>query len=153
MKNVKFSDIQGVEICFLLEIIYFDVPYRFSTFPIDVKDGADLIQYTGQLGEPNLSQRTRIAGFDIESETISLEVIFPFNPVEDFLKGRKLDNSVCELSMVTIRNSEVLQDYSDRIRLFKGRIIQPLIGDPSRPIGYVAFSIENSQNVEQSFIM
>ena len=151
----KYSDLQGVEICFLLTVEYFNVPYRFSSFPIDVKTaGGDVVQFDGMLGDPNISQRTRIAGFDIEGDTISLEVVFPFNVVNDWMKGRKLDDSLCELSMVTLRNnSDVLQTFEDRIRLFKGRLIQPIIGDPNQPIGYVAFSIENNLNVKKTSII
>tara|TARA_R100000664_G_C2760064_1_gene150710 strand:- start:7556 stop:9250 length:1695 start_codon:yes stop_codon:yes gene_type:complete len=154
MKVAQYSDLRGVEICFLLTVEYFNIPYRFSTFPIDLKSTAgDVVQYSGMLGDPNISQRTRITGFDIEAETVSFEVVFPFNVVNDWMKGRKLDDSVCELSMVTLRNNDVLQTYEDRIRLFKGRLIQPIIGDPNQPVGYVAFSVENSQNVKKTFII
>ena len=65
---------------------YFNIPYRFSTFPIDLKstDGG-VVQYSGMLGDPNISQRTRITGFDIEAETVSFEVVFPFNVVNDWM--------------------------------------------------------------------
>ena len=36
--NIKPSDLQGRDICFLLDIEYNGGLFRFSTFPIDIED-------------------------------------------------------------------------------------------------------------------
>lgn len=154
MKNIPFADFQDIEICFILELHYYNVIYRYSSFPVDIENSnGEILQFDGQMSDPNITQQTKIAGFDIESDTVSLELVLPFDPVEEFFKGRILDNSLCVISMVTVRNGKVIQPYEDIVGLFRGSIIQPVIGDPTQVTGYVTFSIENNINVKEIYLI
>jgi hypothetical protein len=143
----NYDDYFNSEIVFVLEIDFDDVKYFFSTKPIFVENDDDLIQYVGTMSEPNITEQTEIMGFNIESDSVSLELNFQgINLIEMFLTGRFLDGSHAEIAYYTIRDGVPLQTYDQRIKMFRGRIIDPIIGDPLRDVDYVAFSIENNLN-------
>ena len=59
--NIKPSDLQGRDICFLLDIEYAGAVFRFSTFPINIEDFAEntTIQYKGGLlSDPDINLQT-----------------------------------------------------------------------------------------------
>ena len=46
--------------------------------------------------------------------------------------------------MALERGGQILTSYEDRIRLFSGNVAQPIIGDPSKPTGAAAFTLERN---------
>lgn len=145
--NIKPSDLRGRDICFLLDIEYGGAIFRFSTFPINIEDLAEntTIQYNGGLSDPDINLQTQIVGFNPEQNKLSLELIFNnINWVTEWTKGRVLDNAVCNLSMITVRDNKTPFSMQTRIGLFSGRATGAIFGTPDRPIGHVAFTIENN---------
>ena len=153
MDTIKRSDIQQGDICFLLDIEYFGAIYRFSTVPIDIEDNSEntVIPYQGSLSDPPVNLQSDLLGVDLEANTISLELIFEeVDWVAEFLKGRTINDAICTLSMVIIRDGKTSFTQQDRIGIFKGRALDAIFGAPDAPKGTVAFTIENSVNVRDS---
>lgn len=144
------DDLLNADIVFVMEIDWNGDVHRFSTLPIDVESDDGSISYIGRMNEPSIRRQTRIVGFNPDGDSVPMEIIFEnVDLVEQFWNGRKLDGSRCEIAMYTVRNGSILQSYENRIPLVLGDIVQPIIGDPEQPPGYVTFSIENSLNTSR----
>lgn len=147
------NDIQGAELCFLLDVDWLGKIYRFSTVPIDITDTntGELYRYNGGLGNPTIDQQTDFVGFDIDGSSIAMELTFnDVNWIAEWLHGRSLELAAAELSMIIVDeyNGHTSFKYSDRVPLFLGKVKDPIIGTPTRPPGHIMFSIENSTNVK-----
>lgn len=147
------NDIQGAELCFLLDVDWLGKTYRFSTVPIDITDTntGELYRYNGGLGNPTIDQQTDFVGFDIDGSSIAMELTFnDVNWIAEWLHGRSLELAAAELSMIIVDeyNGHTSFKYSDRVPLFLGKVKDPIIGTPTRPPGHIMFSIENSTNVK-----
>jgi hypothetical protein len=150
------DDLLGSEIVFLLDIDYQGITYRFSTFPIEIYDPttSQNISYTGQMADPQITQETSFQGFQVGADSVAMELIFPqLDWIEEWRNGRLLDQSRCEISMVTVLNGATKFTTLDRVGLFSGRVIEAIFGDPNRPIGHISFSIENSLNVRTEKVL
>ena len=144
------EDIQGTEVCFLLTVEWMGMAYRFSTIPIDIQDLAtnQIHRYNGGLSDPSIQQQTSFVGLSVDGQGVSIEVIFEgLDWVAEWLAGRTLANSKCELSMIGIKDGKTSYTEQDKEFLWAGRVVQPIIGSPDKPIGHVVFSIENNLNV------
>ena len=144
--NIKPSDLQGRDICFLLDIEYNGGLFRFSTFPIDIEDVNEntTIRYQGGLSDPDINLQTQIVGFNPEQNKLSIELVFiDINWISEWTKGRVLDNAFCQLSMITVKNDKTSFLMQNRIALFAGRATGAIFGTPNKPTGHVAFTIEN----------
>lgn len=148
MNNViKPSDLDDGYICFLLDIEYQGVPYRFSTIPIDLQDLAEntIVQYQGGLNDPNIIEKTKFIGIDIEAGNIPLELIFEdMDWVSEWLNGRVIDTSPARISMIIVSEGKTRFTLQDRVGLFYGRCFAGIFGDPNKHPGYIAFSIANN---------
>ena len=156
MDTIKRSDIQQGDICFLLDIEYFGAIYRFSTVPINISDTSEntVIPYRGSLSDPPVNLQSDLLGVDLEANTISLELIFEeVDWVSEFLKGRTINDAICTLSMIIIRDGKTKFTQQDRIGIFKGRALEAIFGAPDAPKGTVAFTIENSVNVRDANLL
>lgn len=139
-------DLDGAYPVFLLEVQWDGELYRFSSYPVDLATSSgDSVHYIGGLEDPDMEEVISDPGGDPEKNVLSLQLVFPVDLVQYLFEyGRTLDGALCELSMVTDRSGEILQVYEKRITLFSGEIVQPIIGDPEKPIGHVSFSIERN---------
>lgn len=156
MDTIKRSDIQQGDICFLLDIEYFGAIYRFSTVPIEISDISEnqVIPYRGALSDPPVNLQSDLLGVDLEANTISLELTFEeVDWVAEFLKGRTINDAICTLSMIIIRDGKTSFTQQDRIGIFKGRALDAIFGAPDAPKGTVAFTIENSVNVRDANLL
>ena len=146
------NDIQGAELCFLLDVDWLGKIYRFSTVPIDITDtnSGELYRYNGGLGNPTIDQQTSFVGFDIDGNSISMELTFnDVNWIAEWLQGRSLELAAAAVSMIVVDESNHTSfKYEDRVPLFLGKVKDPIIGTPTRPLGHIIFSIENSTNVK-----
>lgn len=150
----NYDDYFNADIVFVCEVLWDGVKYYFSTQPLLIENDGDLIQYIGTMSEPNITEQTEIMGFNVESDSVSLELNFQgIDLIEMFVARRQLDNSRAEISYYLVRDSVPLQTYDERIKMFAGRIIEPLIGDPNKDVDYVAFSIENNLNGTKTKIL
>ena len=146
------NDIQDAELCFLLDVDWLGKIYRFSTVPIDITDTntGELYRYNGGLGNPTIDQQTSFVGFDIDGNSISMELTFnDVNWIAEWLQGRSLELAAAAVSMIVVDESNHTSfKYEDRVPLFLGKVKDPIIGTPTRPLGHIIFSIENSTNVK-----
>tara|TARA_R110001632_G_scaffold5841_2_gene23563 strand:- start:6221 stop:7942 length:1722 start_codon:yes stop_codon:yes gene_type:complete len=146
------NDIQGAELCFLLDVDWLGKIYRFSTVPIDITDTntGELYRYNGGLGNPTIDQQTSFVGFDIDGNSIAMELTFnDVNWIAEWLQGRSLELAAAAVSMIVVDESNhTVFKYEDRVPLFLGKVKDPIIGTPTRPLGHIIFSIENSTNVK-----
>jgi hypothetical protein len=145
------DDFNGMEICFLLDIDYLGMLYRFSTIPIDLEDLSELstVKYSGGLDDPDISQSTSFVGSEIESDSVSLELVFlNLDWVKEWLGGRSLAFSQVRLFCVPILEKQTSYTIQDRIELFSGKVTDPIYGDPTKPKGWISFSIQNDLNVQ-----
>ena len=150
METIPKSRIEQGDICFLLDISYYGAVYRFSTVPIDIEDLAEntTIPYRGALSDPPINLQSDLLGVDLEANTISMELIFEeIDWVSEFLKGRTLNDALCELSMVIIQDGKTDFTQQDKLSIFKGRVLGAIFGSPDAPKGTISFTIENSVNV------
>ena len=145
MQRISRGDLLGALPIFLLEITWGGRIFRFSSYPLDIQtDGGKSIHYSGGLSDPDWSESMEEMKGP-EKNSIPIELVFPVNLLQEFFQfGRLLDNATAELSMVTERGAVVQQTHEKRTRLFSGDIVQPIIGNPERPEGYAAFSIERN---------
>lgn len=147
-RSATKADLEGASICFLLEIKDHK-SYRFSSFPISLFDGAEELRFDGELGDPEFELAVE-DGFNIESQSIPLELVFTDRDLaKEYMRGFELEYLEAELSYCTVKDGSALQAYDNRVLIFKGRISQPLIGDPSKPVGYVSFSLENGRELQE----
>lgn len=146
------DDFAGMEMCFLLDIDYLGKLYRFSTIPIDLEDQAELstIRYEGGLEDPDINQSTSFLGTQVDTESVALELIFvDIDWVTEWLQGRTLELAKAALYAVPISEEKTSYTIQDRIPLFLGKATDPIYGDPTKPRGWIAFSIENNLNVNR----
>ena len=141
-----YADLAGSFPVFLLEVTWEGYTYRFSTFPVELLKGdGSSVGFDGGLADPNLEERLESVATDMESDGIQIEVVFPVDLVERMVVGGvTLDDAAAELSMALERDGEILTTYEERIRLFSGTVTQPIIGDPDKPIGSAAFTVERN---------
>lgn len=142
----NYAELAGSFPVFLLEITWEGFTYRFSTFPVELsKSDGTSVGFDGGLADPNLEERLESVAADMESDGIQIEVVFPVDLVERLIvQGRSLETATAELSMALERGGQILTSYEDRIRLFSGNVAQPIIGDPSKPTGAAAFTLERN---------
>lgn len=146
------DDIQGADICFLLSVNWLGKEYRFSTVPIDLSDTTTgkVHRYEGGLSDPDISQSSDFSGVDMEADTVAVELVFNgINWVQEWLTGHSLVNSECVLSMIAIKGEHTTFTEQDKIILFQGQVLEPIIGTPDRPEGHIIFSIENSLKLKK----
>lgn len=146
------DDFSGMEMCFLLDIQYQGMTYRFSTIPIDLEDQAEqsIIRYNGQLEDPDINRATSFLGVEVESDSIALELVFSgLDWVKEWLAGRTLEIEPAVIYAVPISEGKTKYTIQDRIPLFTGKVSDPIYGDITKPKGWISFSIENSLNIER----
>lgn len=155
MRKISRDDLIGAFPVFLLEIQWGGRNFRFSTYPINIlKNDGSSLQFAGGLEDPSLEESLSTLDKSPEKNTLPVEIVFDVDLIEEFFRfGRTLDGATAELSMVTERNKTIIQTYENRIKIFSGDIIQPLIGDPNQPPGYAAFTIERNPNNKASPII
>jgi hypothetical protein len=144
------------KICFLLEVDWLGMKYRFSTLPIDLVDSqsGQTFRYNGGLGDPSIDQQTEFVGFDIDGNSISLDLTWnDIDWMNEWRNGRSLDLAEADLSMIVIKDGFTAFKYEDRVPLFKGKVKDPIFGTPTKPAGNIIFSIENSTNLIQKKLL
>ena len=137
-------------IVFLLIIKWDGIEYRFSSIPISVNkaDGSVMSFDGGLTNDPIWTERSNLLGVDVEAESIPIEIVFDnFNMARRRMQGHILDFSNAELSFLLLRRGDLSGDFDSRILLFKGKITDPIVGDPNFPPGYASFSISQGQDI------
>ena len=141
----SYVELLGCDIIFLVEIDWNGTPYRFSSMPVELeKDDGSTISFNGAIEDPEFRLESSILGFNVESNSIALEVYFDdVNVSDERFQGNILDDNPCIVSFITIQEFQPIQTYEQRIVMMKGKIKQPIFGHMDQPVGYCAFSVEN----------
>jgi hypothetical protein len=147
------NDYKGADLVWLLVVDWGGALYRFSNIPIELQYDSGDYQFQGQLEQLDYTEQSDLFQISVESNSVSLAVVFPHDMVAEFRKGRILDGARAELSYVMVRNGQPLQTWEQRILLFEGEISQPIIGDPEEPLGFAAFSVEQQPYDMSGYIL
>ena len=147
------NDYKGADLVWLLVVDWGGALYRFSNIPIEIQYDSGDYQFQGQLEQLDYTEQSDLFQISVESNSVSLAVVFPHDMVAEFRKGRILDGARAELSYVMVRNGQALQTWEQRILLFEGEISQPIIGDPEEPLGFAAFSVEQQPYDMSGYIL
>ena len=92
------QDAQGGEVCFLLEIDWMGMIYRFSTVPIDLEAPDQSLRFNGGLGDPSIDQQTEFVGFDIDGNSIALDLTWnDIDWMDEWKNGRSIELAAAEL--------------------------------------------------------
>ncbi len=134
---------KGSQPVFVIELNWAGVVYYLSTEPIETMSNYGLVKYTGGIEEaPSFDQQIK-EGFNLDSLFVSVACqIGNVDVSAAILKGRYLENSEAELSMLLVKNGTVLS-YENRIQLFRGYVSQPVFGHIDKSQSYVEFSLES----------
>ena len=152
MDTIKPSSILNGDVCFLLTIEYFGIHYRFSTIPISITDTAEnqSIPFRGGLRDPTINLQSKRVGVDLEANTISINLVFEeIDWIKEWSKGRTLNDAKCDLSLVVVSKDKTSFTLQDAVKIFAGRAVDCIFGDPKNQKGEISFSIENSINVRE----
>ena len=141
----SYIELLGSDIVFLCEIDWNGSLFKFSTMPIEIeKDSGGVITFQGSIDDPSFRLESSILGFNVESNTIPMEIYFDnINVSQQIFQGNILDESPVEVSYILIQDFEPIHHYEQRVVMMKGKIKQSVFGHIDQPVGYVAFSIEN----------
>ena len=139
----NLNDWKGSYPVFVIELNWSGVVYYLSTEPIETTSNYGLVKYIGGIEEPpNFDQQIK-EGFNLDSLFVSVACqIGNVDVSAEVLRGRYLENSEAELSMLLIQNGAVLS-YENRIQLFRGYVSQPVFGHIDKSQSYVEFSLES----------
>ena len=128
---------------FVIELNWGGVVYFLSTEPIEVESVYGTVKYIGGIEEtPEFDQEIK-EGFNLDSLFVSVACqISNVDIAAEVLSGRYLEQSEAELSMILVKNGQVLA-YEERIQLFRGYVVQPVFGHVDKSQSYVEFSLES----------
>lgn len=146
MRTPSQSQLAGSFPVWLCEIEWHGRAYRFSSYPLTLsKSDGSTVAFDGGLEDPDFEQKMESISTDVEDDGITMELVFPVNLVKLLMvDGLSLERATGSISYVLEKGGTIQQSYEDKFALFSGEVVQPIIGDPEKPIGYVAFSLERN---------
>ena len=129
---------------FFLDVNYYGEVFRFSSHPIDLVDlstGSN-VSYIGGLDGVEYNQQSKLVGYNLDEDAISLELLFAkINWMKEWLGNRTLDGSDCVLYLGNEETASIQE--LDQIAI--GRIHDSIFGYPDKVKGWISFSIENNE--------
>lgn len=127
---------------FYVHFTWNSTEYRIAQNPIEVTGDAQQYPYMDGLIQFDYTEAAAF-GEDVENNTVSCQLAIPgADVVEASNRGAGLDGLACEFGYYIWRNGEIVQNYANRIVLYRGEIQNPQFGDPEEPNNFVSFSIE-----------
>jgi hypothetical protein len=130
------SEYDNSIIVFLLRVDFLGVEHRFSSIPISY-EGRD---YIGSLSNVDYIETTNLVGFSAETNSVSLSCYFDgLDLLHEYRKGRTLEGQEATVSYILVRNGDPI---GDEVLLLKGKVQEPIIGDPEEPSSFAAFTVE-----------
>lgn len=149
MDSIKRSEIlQGISASYWRSIIMeLHIDSLLSQYRSKISRRIRL-SHIAEASDPDVNLQSQRVGVDLEANTISLELVFEeVDWIREWKRGRTLNDSPCELSMVIVFEGKTGFTIQDRIGIFKGRVLDAIFGDPAAQMGSISFSIENSTNI------
>lgn len=128
---------------FVIELNWSGIVYFLSTEPIETMSNYGLVKYIGGIEEPPTFDQEIKEGFNLDTFFVSVACqISNIDIAGEILKGNYIENSEAELSMLLVKNGQVLP-YEERIQLFRGYVSQPVFGHIDKTQSYIEFSVES----------
>ena len=129
---------------FFLDVNYYGEVFRFSSHPIDLVDlstGSN-VSYFGGLDGVEYNQQSKLVGYNLDEDAISLELLFAkINWIKEWIGNRTLDGSDCVLYLGNKETTSIQE--LDQIAI--GKIHDSIFGYPDKVKGWISFSIENNE--------
>lgn len=135
------------DLVWLLTITLPGVTYHLSTRPLAVTEpDGTVTEYSGGLSDIDFAEEVDLLTVAPASQTVAVEGYLNPSPVDLATHGVDLREAVARLSyaLVEPHRGHVLQSvsYTSRTDVAEGRLAQPSWGDPVRPMGWFAASVE-----------
>ena len=129
---------------FFLDVNYYGEVFRFSSYPIDLLDlstGSN-VSYFGGLDGVEYNQQSKLVGYNLDEDAISLELLFAkINWMKEWIGNRTLDGSDCVLYLGNEETASIQE--LDQIAI--GKVHDSIFGYPDKVKGWISFSIENNE--------
>tara|TARA_R110000824_G_scaffold78664_4_gene198449 strand:- start:7676 stop:9361 length:1686 start_codon:yes stop_codon:yes gene_type:complete len=140
----RLAAIAGAEVAWLLELRFGGRDYRWSTRHLALINGSgDSLDFGGSLELDSYSESLDRFTHTADAQSIALEVVFPDIDLSDQVaKGYPLGAVEGEISLVQVLDGSPQQTYEERSIVMRGSVSDPQYGQPDRPTGYMAFSLE-----------
>ena len=154
MRDLLASDLLGGGLVWLLELDLCGRVFRFSSRSIDIIKDGSAISYPGGLADSDIDYTERLDRGTIQTsmQEVSLEVVLPIDAAQARRKGW-LAGATAELSLMPVRAGAALQSWAGRHVLVTGPVSQPQIGSPSKPSGWLAFSIDGGAEEDRGRVV
>lgn len=142
----RLSAIAGAEVVWLLELRFGGRDYRWATGHLALVNGSgDSLDFPGGLELSSYSESLDRFTYTADAQSLALEVVFhDIDLADQVAKGYPLGAIEGELSLVQVLEGTVQQAYEERSIVMRGSVADPQYGQPDRPAGYMAFSLEGS---------
>lgn len=133
----------GTQPIFLLELSWGGKTFHLSSEPIELSSNFGKVYFSGGLlKDLEISFDLPVMGFNVDSYSIPVACFIDgVNISDQIFKGNTFQNSKAELSYIMV-SRETIPNYEERIQLIKGKVKQPVYGQPDSPTNYVEFSVE-----------
>jgi len=130
------TDTEGKMIHWLLDITWGAKVYHFSTTPVRKTDGT---YYAGGMSDISITQTASYASTSIDDNSIPMELTFTdIDWIKEWLQGRTLANAQAKIYLAAVQDDTVTTSE----HVFTGYVVDPIFAVPTKPPGYVTFSIE-----------
>ena len=150
------TDIEGAALTWCLDLDWGGRTYRLSTQPVDLTtpSGA-VVAYQDGLSEPSVVDAVSRQGVQ-ESDTVPLAVLLDgVDVAQQIARGYRLEQARGHLFAVftDVQTGASRQDYDRRFRYLTGRLSQPVYADPSRPVGFLSFTLDASASDDNAYVL
>jgi len=140
----RLSSIPGSEVVWLLELRFGGRDFRWATDHISLSNASgDSLDFSGSLDLGNYSESLDRFTHTADAQSVSLEVVFDdIDVASQVSKGYHLGGVEGEISIVQVLDGSPQQTYEQRSIVARGSVADPQFGQPDRPEGYMAFTLE-----------
>mgnify|MGYP001620009644 CR=1 FL=1 len=139
----SLAQLRGAELVWLLELTWGERVFRQATRACTVTtSGGTVHSYEPGLEVGQVTQRLTRYEVDLEGQSVALEVILPVDVAARVAQGFELEGASGELSMVLYQAGAVSTTWEHRERVLVGLVTSPQYGEPSKPVGWMACSLQ-----------
>ncbi len=150
------ADIEGAALTWCLDLDWGGRTYRLSTQPVDLTTSSGaVVAYQDGLSEPSVVDAVSRQGVQ-ESDTVPLAVLLDgVDVAQQIARGYRLEQARGHLFAVftDVQTGASRQDYDRRFRYLTGRLSQPVYADPSRPVGFLSFTLDASASDDNAYVL
>ena len=146
----------GGVIVWCLDLEWGGRTYRLATLPVDLTmpDGS-VVSYVDGMSEPDVYDEVSREGVH-ESDSVPLAMIIDgIDVAERVARGSRLEQARGHLFSVYVseQSGASLQTYAQRFRYLTGRLSRSVFADPTRPTGFLSFTLEDAPADESVYLL